>query len=166
MSLKLLESALLNIKAIILVNPMPFTFQQWQAALQKIESRITLNELQKIKQIESSDNDGSKIFAAYFPYYIAQQETVVPKSIKFNSILCDKIASQVTDYDYRRIIGASSIPIVCIVGEKDPFYESMNNDCHAKIISMPNVGHYSFIEDTQSFKGAVKQVEDILCRMI
>jgi pimeloyl-ACP methyl ester carboxylesterase len=161
LAMRALEKAQQDISGLIMISPMPFSSGNWRTSLQKIAEKVPASVFTDIQALSAAKDSGSKIFKAFFPYYAVQ--SVELPDIPFDSQMCDKISAQVGEYDERELVTSLGIPVACIVGEVDPFLlekELLEN----KIVTVPGVGHYPFLENPEEFSKAVTNVEDILCQ--
>jgi len=163
LAMKALDNS--NIKAIIMLNPAPFEFHAWKSALNNIVQSVSEPILKEIAALSKKTESGIELFRMLFPYYIGRKNTVLPIDVLFDVKACNSISEKVTEYDDRAIVGLISIPLVRIVGEKDPFF-SEQEILQNQTIVMSNVGHYPFFEDLDSFCKAIKKAEELLCQQM
>lgn len=149
-----------NISSVIMISPMPFLFQHWQAALQKIVASVPADILEKIQELSKDKSNGSEIFKIIFPYYTGKHESLA-LDIPFDIQMCNSIAAQVSDYDDRGWLSSCGIPLVCITGDLDPFYIE---DSLEDSVLLSGVGHYPFFESHLEFVDATNKAEKILCQ--
>lgn len=154
LALRAVEHRASKIKALILLSPMPLKYKDWQCSLSTIASRISPSVLDKLEKYSlSSEDKGSDIFKLIFPYYCYSHIVDIP-NVKFNLKSCNSIAGQVQDYDDNDFINSLSVPLICIVGNKDPFY--YQNTCPIeRTIVIEGLGHYPFYENIDEFKKVI-----------
>jgi len=153
------------IEAIIMLNPMPFEFHAWKSALAYIEAKIPKTILNEVMSLSASNDlyDGIKLFKLIFSYYTASRNTHLPIDVPFDASACNAIESKIPEYNDKIFITSTSIPIVQIVGEKDPFFNDYDIFAE-KTIVLSNVGHYPFFEDPDNFCNAMKKAGKMLCQ--
>ncbi len=167
-ALKAVQQRNLNIKAIILLNPIPFELNKWKEALASISLKVptqVINEIISLckKKGEGADTVSSALFAKLFPYYIGKKSCSLPLEVDLDFKACNAIAQKVPDYDFKDFLASSKVPIVRIVGEYDPFFIHGNDELmEDKTIIIPEVGHYPFFEDPQGFCNAIGKVQVII----
>jgi len=154
-----------SIRAIIMLNPMPFEFHAWKSVLTRIEEKIPKPVLEELTSLSTSDDlsTGMKLFRLLFPYYIDNKQANLPVDVPFDAVVCHAIENKIQEYDDRNLVASSAIPIVRIVGEKDLFFDD-REILLKKTIILPNVGHYPFFEDQNNFYKAMKDAGEMLCR--
>jgi predicted alpha/beta hydrolase family esterase len=72
LALRVLEKPNHGISGLLMLTPMPFTFQNWRLALQNITKKIPRSVHNKIQELSRQPNMGTKIFELLLPYYIAR----------------------------------------------------------------------------------------------
>src|SRR5262249_8078291 len=146
--------------AIIMISPMPFQSNLWKKALNNIVDSVPEQEMKKIEKLMRDDKKGCDLFRALLPYY-SHKKINIP-DILFDINMCDKISANVPYYDDRALILSYDIPMVCIFGDKDPFYLDHDFLCD-KTVLIENIGHYPFLEDEVEFINTIKKVNEKLC---
>jgi pimeloyl-ACP methyl ester carboxylesterase len=158
LALQALEKNKSRITSLIMVSPMPMLYKNWRQTMDAIIKKIPPAILMKILMLSKIGGNGSKIFELLFPYYVTKSVPNLP-NIPFDMKACEKIASQVTEYDYREFLKNLDLPWYCIIGENDPFYLEKELLTPNSII-LKNVGHYPFFEDQAAFASAIKQISN------
>lgn len=160
--LRLLEKNNPKIKAMIMLNPMPFIYEDWKISLANIIKKVPEKVLEEINKLSSLPEQGEIIFRLIYPFYTGKNPDYLSISIPFNIIACNSIAAEVSDYNDTALISEITIPIIRIVGEADPFYHNKDliND---KTIVLKNLGHYPFLENLSQFSDVIPQIEELLC---
>lgn len=163
LALKLLEKNERRLKAIIMLNPIPFTYDGWKGALDEVVNKIPANVMAEISNLSRESTQGKELFKLIYPYYIGRCSNVLPIDVPFDIVSCNFIADQLTSFNDLDLILNTTTPICRIVGEEDPFYKDI--DCMAdRTIVLNEVGHYPFFEDYNQFSNAVLKIEEMLCR--
>lgn len=144
------------IKAIIMLNPIPFKYQLWKQAIQSIVNKIPVEHLTKIQELTFQQQD-SEVFKLIYPFYVGNQESSLNIEVAFNLSACNKISDQINNFDDTNLIRNSRIPFTRIVGELDPFYIEKDT-LTEKTLVLPHLGHYPFIEDSNLFKNEIQNI--------
>lgn len=165
LSLRMLEKNNIQLKAIIMVNPMPFTYEGWKVALENIVQKIPSNVLEEVTNLAQQSNTGKEIFRLIYPYYVGNPAHSLPLDLPFNMEACNLIASKVHDFNEINLVSNSTIPIIRIVGELDSFYMD-NGILEDSTLVLKSVGHYPFFEDSVQFINAVEEIEELLCQKL
>jgi pimeloyl-ACP methyl ester carboxylesterase len=157
LAMRLLQGACQKVTALIMLSPMPLVFKKWQNVLEGIGSQIPAALLSKMERPEPDKKDpqGIDLFNELMPYYT--KRPVQPLSVPFNISACNQIADQVCGYDNRELMASLQRPWKCLVEEQDPFF-TRDDILMQHSIVIPEVGHYSFLEDETSFVRAFKQL--------
>lgn len=163
LALRLLEKNDNRLKAIIMLNPIPFTFKEWQESLASIVSKVPPNVLHAIAELSKEPDKGNEIFKLIYPYYVAEKSIDLPFDIPFNMNNCNSIASQVETFNDIDLIEHAPIPMCRVVGEQDPFYKNQDVMTDNTIV-INDTGHYPFLENHQQFSEIVPNIEEKLCR--
>lgn len=170
LALRALERTGDDIDALIMLNPIPYQYHHWQQALINIQQRIPQSVADRIAKLSEHTSISSEFFKLILPYYTGiDNPTDLPSLTELPEIpldmqACERIASQVPNYDDKSILESINCPIAQIVGGKDPFFkdEHLLKD---KTIVMPDLGHYPFLEDPNAFKQTFDKVEVMLSRL-
>lgn len=154
-----------NIKAIIMLNPIPFNYQAWKSALTRIVEKVPESALKVIISLSESNDShaGAQLFRLIFPYYIGVKNIDLPIDVPFDIKACNFIADKVSEYNDEGIISSSEVPMVRIVGELDSFFND-KEFIPDQLIIIPGVGHYPFFEDPENFNNAMKHAGELLCQ--
>jgi len=152
-----------KIKALIMLNPIPFKFSEWKNALSNIVKNIPKDVLEKINELADKPESGAEIFKIIYPYYIANKKNgALPVEVPFDANACNRILAKLKNYNDIDYVNNLNIPTIRIVGEKDAFY-SDKDILNEKTIVIPNTGHYPFFENPRTFVDAIEKGEKIIC---
>ncbi len=156
-----------SIKAIIMLNPIPYEFHAWKEALSGIIKRVPETIFKEMISLSSSDKPdaGVKLFRLIFRYYVANRDSDLPVEVPFDSNVCNTIAGKVPKYNDKELVSSASIPIVRIVGGSDLFFDDHKILLERTII-LPKVGHYPFFGDPDSFYKAIRNAGELLCQQM
>lgn len=150
LALRALEKKDNNIRAVIMLNPIPFTFKGWKNALANIINKVPEAILKKIECLAINPEHGGELFRMIYPYYTSDANAQLPMDISFDSQACNTISAKITDYDDRNLVNSITVPLIRISGDKDPFLDD-KEILSDKTIILPNAGHYPFFETPVNF---------------
>jgi pimeloyl-ACP methyl ester carboxylesterase len=161
LALRSLERNNRSIKVIIMINPMPFEFQMWKNALTEIGNKVPEDVLKKITELSQSPNQGAELFRMIYPYYIGVENSILPLDVPFDADACNRISAKIEKYDDRNLVKMASIPLIRIMGDKDPFFFDPFILEDSTLI-MEKVGHYPFFENRAYFLQTMQKVGSLL----
>lgn len=81
LALRALERNHCNFKAIIMLNPIPFTYEKWKAALTRLLNQVPQPILHKINELSQNISDGSELFRLIYPFYVNSEKCSLPFDI-------------------------------------------------------------------------------------
>lgn len=165
LALRLLEKKDNQLKALIMINPIPFTYKDWKVALENIIKKIPSNILTQISNLSQQPNQGKAIFRLIYPYYVGNPEQVLPIDVPFDTDACNLIVPKVNDFSDLNLVSNSDLPMVRIVGEADPFYMDKTIMTDNTLV-LKEVGHYPFFEDSIQFINTVEKIGELLCQKV
>ena len=165
LALRLLEKKDSQLKALIMLNPIPFTYKDWKAALENIIKKIPAHILNQINDLSQQLNQGKAIFRLIYPYYVGNPAQELPVDVPFDADACNLIVPKVEDFSDLNLVSNSDLPMVRIVGELDPFYMDKNMMMD-KTLVLKKVGHYPFFKDSIQFTNTVAKIGELLCQKI
>lgn len=163
LALRALEKNNDSIKALIMLNPMPFTFTGWKNALTTIVNKVPANILNQIDHLANKKDQGMELFRTIYPYYTGSENSELPINVTFDMKVCNSISAKIADFDDKNFVQSLTIPLARIVGEKDPFLDNKDILANQTII-ISKAGHYPFFEATDEFAMAINKIGEILCR--
>lgn len=158
LALRVLEKQNSPLKAIIMINPMPFNYHGWNKALENVVKKVPVQVLNKISNLSKQQNKGSEIFRLIYPYYVGNLAHVLPVDVPFDITACNKIASKVNDFNDINLVIKANLPIIRIVGKLDPFFIDKTILLEQTFI-LNKVGHYPFFEDYAQFANLVAKIQ-------
>lgn len=164
LAMRLLEKRNSRLKVIIMLNQIPFKFDEWQESLNTIVKKVPQDILSKLRELSHLSDDGITAFRLKYPYYIGKKSPILPIDVPLNMAACHSIAAKVSDFNDHSLVTKANIPLFRIVGELDPFYRDKNT-LERDTFVLKDVGHYPFFEDIEQFKAAILKIEEILCQM-
>ncbi len=163
LALRLLEKKDSRLKALVMLNPMPFTYKNWKTALENIIKKIPNHILTQVNDLSQQVNQGGAIFRLIYPYYIGNPAQVLPVDVPFDTAACNLIVSKVKEFNDLNLISNSDLPMIRVVGELDPFYIDKDIMMHNTLV-IKGMGHYPFFEDSIQFTHAVAKIRESLCQ--
>lgn len=165
LALRLLEKNHSRLKALIMINPIPFTYTGWQSALQSIIKTIPEEILIQVNSLALQPDQGTNIFRLIYPYYLGNIEHTLPMNIPFDMDTCNLITSKIRNFNDIHLISNPNQPIIRIVGAKDPFYVEKEIMVDNTLV-LNSVGHYPFFEYYAQFINKTQQVKELLCHLL
>lgn len=165
LALRALERNKCNFKAIIMLNPIPFTNEDWKMALARLISQVPQSVLKKINDLSHDLSDGAELFRLIYPFYVNSKKSLLPCDVPFSISSCNAISEQVEAFNDHLLVRNSNVPMVRIVGEQDVFYsdhEVMND----RTFVLESTGHYPFFEDVEQFLKIMPNIEEKLCQIM
>lgn len=157
LALRLLEQQDNRLKALIMLNPIPFVSTDWKVALNNIVKKIPLDVFEEIRSLSEQPDQGETFFRLIYPYYIGSRTAALPLEVPFDSKACNLIASKVADFNDVALIYNSRLPMIRIVGELDSFYTDGGAMSNSTLV-LKEVGHYPFLEDPLQFIDTVGKI--------
>lgn len=162
LAMRALEKDQTPIQAVLMLNPIPFEFQAWQSALAELVRKVPEHVLDKIAALSLHPDQGAELFRIIYPYYIGMENDALPIEVPFDTNACNNISAKVKEYDDRNLITTTSIPLVRIMGDHDPFFYD-HQILENRTIIMPKIGHYPFFENYERFFQAMQKAGELLC---
>ncbi|MCC5792124.1 MAG: alpha/beta hydrolase [Legionellaceae bacterium] len=165
LALRVLERNNNNLKAIIMLNPIPFTIDSWKMALAELISQLSEATLEKIIALSQDSSDGAELFRLIYPFYVNTKKNSLPFDVPFNISSCNAISEQVQSFDEYLLMNNSDVPMIRVVGEQDVFYcdhEVMKDRTYV----LNDTGHYPFFEGVEQFLTKIPNIEKKLCQMM
>lgn len=153
-----------DIEAVIMISPCPLLYREWKDSLDQLNISIPNEIIDDYVKMKETSIDGKDLFRLIYPYY-TNFNSALDIEVKFNADLCDRISSSVVEFDHSEVIKSLTCPLFLINGEYDLFNKSSNfPDC--RVFSIPNIGHYPHLEDSDNFKIIVREIIGDLCQTI
>ncbi len=155
-----------KVQALLMLSPMPFTYKAWRQALINIYNTLPNDLTDKLTELSVDEEGSTKLFKMLYPYYVGDQKQTLPIKVRFDINSCNNISSQINDYDDRQLILSSQIPMIQIMGERDPFSLLNNTILMDKTFVLKGLGHYPFLEDSQKFSQTFYNAMELLCQQV
>lgn len=152
-----------NIDKIVAINPTPINYEKYIESGNKLLEKIPETVKEKICYLENKKikEAGLMIMSLLLPYYTYNEKVNIDFGM-YNNSMCDKINSQIKEFDFSNLISKLKNDILIIKGECDfiSITDTLKLQMIAKkVIIYPECGHFAFAEKS---KESLKEIRKFI----
>ena len=142
-------------QAILMLSPMPLTFNAWFLALSALQNKMPDTAADEIQRLSQKPDQGVALFHYLLPFYTTKPTE--PPDIAFDLTTCQTLSAEVNHFDHRAVLKTLPCPWQSLLGTEDPFFNQLTDFPKSHQVLIPGVGHYPFFEDPIAFSNALTQ---------
>lgn len=153
----------LNIDKIIMINPCPTNYTKYIKSEEVLSNRIPESIKEKIEYFSNQHDKYAdlNVFTLLIPYYVYKGVSI--DFCIYNSNMCDKINSQLGDFDFSDLIKSLPNDILLIKGDNDFINITATLDIQImakKTVIYKECGHFAFAEKNNEVLNEVRKFLD------